>query len=83
MRKVKKEADLRQLSIDVMDIVSEVAGRRLVQILEQVFEESILPLHREIARLKAELELLRGKRNDDGPAASLITGRTEGQPGEG
>jgi hypothetical protein len=57
--RAKKKLELRELSIQAMDIVGEVAGRRLVQILEQVFEEEIAPLHKKVAKLEAELRTLR------------------------
>lgn len=51
----KRDLDLRELSISIMDIVAEAAGRRLQQVLEQVYEEEIKPLQARVKELETQL----------------------------
>lgn len=44
MRKSHRSLDLDELGRSVMDIVAQVASRRLVQVLEEVTETNIKPL---------------------------------------
>lgn len=56
MRKPRPERSLNELGESVMDLVGRVAGRRIVQVLEFVYEDQIKPLEVENARLRALLE---------------------------
>lgn len=56
MAKPKPEPTLQELGESVMDLVGQVAGRRLVQILEFITEDKIKPLEAENARLVALLK---------------------------
>jgi hypothetical protein len=56
MRKPRPERSLQELGESVMDLVGRVAGRRVTQVLEFVYEDQIKPLEVENARLRALLE---------------------------
>jgi hypothetical protein len=56
MARSKPEPTLQELGESVMALVGQVAGRRLVQILEFISEDKIKPLEAENARLVALLQ---------------------------
>lgn len=56
-----KLSSLTALADGVVDIVTQAASRRLVQVLELIHEEYIAPRYRRIAELEAEVRRLGGK----------------------
>lgn len=58
--KIAKAAELTSLADGVVDIVTQAASRRIVQVLEMIHEEYIAPRDKRIAELEAEIKRLKG-----------------------